>query len=109
MWDLTVPGNGDHDFYIDTAVASVLVHNCPVGPKSPDEFIEPTNTAQYPPSEDELPQGYRVRVMKPTADYPNGYWRMTNDRGQPVDPSNFKPVGNVSKALFNAMTHVPLP
>jgi Pretoxin HINT domain len=32
MWDLTVPGNGDHDFYIDTTVATILVHNCPVGP-----------------------------------------------------------------------------
>jgi hypothetical protein len=28
MWDLTVPGNDDHDFYIDTASAPVLVHNC---------------------------------------------------------------------------------
>jgi RHS repeat-associated protein len=28
MWDLTVPG--DHDFYIDTIAASVLVHNCPM-------------------------------------------------------------------------------
>jgi hypothetical protein len=26
MWDLTIPG--DHDFYIDTAAAPVLVHNC---------------------------------------------------------------------------------
>lgn len=43
MWDLTVPGNGDHDFYVEPAVVSpptragptavpVLVHNdsCPV-------------------------------------------------------------------------------
>lgn len=34
MWDLTVPGGNDHDFYIDTAAAPVLVHNvggaCPV-------------------------------------------------------------------------------
>ena len=28
MWDLTVPGNNDHDFYIKTAVTAVLVHNC---------------------------------------------------------------------------------
>ena len=28
MWDLTV--TGDHDFYIETIAASVLVHNCPV-------------------------------------------------------------------------------
>lgn len=30
MWDLTV--TTDHDFYIDTIAASVLVHNCPTGP-----------------------------------------------------------------------------
>jgi hypothetical protein len=28
MWDLTVTGGDDHDFYVDTAVATVLVHNC---------------------------------------------------------------------------------
>jgi hypothetical protein len=27
MWDLTVPGNNDHDFYVVTPVADVLVHN----------------------------------------------------------------------------------
>ena len=27
MWDLTIPGNNDHDFYIDTSAGSVLVHN----------------------------------------------------------------------------------
>jgi hypothetical protein len=27
MWDLTVPGDNDHDFYIGTAVSQVLVHN----------------------------------------------------------------------------------
>jgi integrase/recombinase XerD len=31
MWDITVPGNNDHDFYIQAADTSVLVHNCPVG------------------------------------------------------------------------------
>lgn len=29
MWDLTIPGNGDHDFYIDVINTAVLVHNCP--------------------------------------------------------------------------------
>jgi hypothetical protein len=30
MWDLTIPG--DHDFYIDTTAADILVHNdCPPG------------------------------------------------------------------------------
>jgi hypothetical protein len=28
MWDLSVPGGNDNDFYIDTIAASVLVHNC---------------------------------------------------------------------------------
>ena len=32
MWDLTVPGNNDHDFYVVVTTASVLVHNdsCPM-------------------------------------------------------------------------------
>jgi hypothetical protein len=28
MWDLSVPGGGDHDFYVQTVNAAVLVHNC---------------------------------------------------------------------------------
>ena len=27
MWDLTVPGNNDHDFYVAVAATTVLVHN----------------------------------------------------------------------------------
>jgi len=27
MWDLTVPGNNDHDFYVETVTGAVLVHN----------------------------------------------------------------------------------
>jgi hypothetical protein len=27
MWDLTVPGNNDHDFYILAAASDILVHN----------------------------------------------------------------------------------
>ena len=27
MWDLTIPGNNDHDFYIRAAASTVLVHN----------------------------------------------------------------------------------
>ncbi|MDQ2815582.1 MAG: Hint domain-containing protein, partial [Actinomycetota bacterium] len=32
MWDLTIPG--DHDFYIDTAAADILVHNCVIDPST---------------------------------------------------------------------------
>src|SRR6185437_101357 len=28
MWDLTVPGNNDHDFYVQDSGTGVLVHNC---------------------------------------------------------------------------------
>jgi Colicin E5 ribonuclease domain len=28
MWDLTVPGNNDHDFYVAVAATAVVVHNC---------------------------------------------------------------------------------
>ncbi|HCU93519.1 MAG TPA: hypothetical protein DHU96_12635, partial [Actinobacteria bacterium] len=33
MWDITVPGGGDHDFYIDVIHTAVLVHNCPMESK----------------------------------------------------------------------------
>jgi RHS repeat-associated protein len=32
MWDLTIPGNDDHDFYVQTAATAVLVHNTSCGP-----------------------------------------------------------------------------
>jgi hypothetical protein len=28
MWDIDVPGDGDHDFYVDVVNVPVLVHNC---------------------------------------------------------------------------------
>jgi RHS repeat-associated protein len=31
MWDLTVPGSNDHDFYVAVATTAVLVHNCTEG------------------------------------------------------------------------------
>ena len=31
MWDITVPGDNDHDFYVRTASTGVLVHNCGEG------------------------------------------------------------------------------
>jgi hypothetical protein len=46
MWDLTVPGNNDHDFYVEVAAASVLVHNdsCPANlGRGSTGRTEPTN------------------------------------------------------------------
>jgi hypothetical protein len=54
MWDLTVPGDNDHDFYVILAQpgdrsthyagasqTAVLVHNCPVGPRSSGRVLKP--------------------------------------------------------------------
>ena len=44
MWDLTVPGNNDHDFYVVvTTATAVLVHNC-----NDEEVSDPE--PQYKPS-----------------------------------------------------------
>lgn len=77
------------------------------GPKPAQNFLPPTNSPQLPPTS--LPPGYSVRVMGPTAQYPNGYWRVTNQYGQYVNPSTMKPPSNVTKPEFQAETHVPLP
>jgi hypothetical protein len=51
MWDLTIPGNGDHDFYALAGTAPVLVHNCPNGESAssgPGSSIEPVGTTRLP-------------------------------------------------------------
>jgi hypothetical protein len=107
MWDITVAGA--HSFFVGSG--EVLVHNaCPVGaggPRPPANWIDPTNPPQLPPSQ--LAPGWTLRVEPPNSLYPNGYWRLYNPLRQPVDPSTMLPPGNVSKALFQAKTHVPFP
>jgi hypothetical protein len=55
MWDLTIPGNDDHDFYIDTTAAEVLVHNC--GGLPPDGTRMSTDGA-LDAAHDYLGEGY---------------------------------------------------
>jgi len=76
-------------------------------PRPSPNFLPPTNAPQFPP--DQIRSGYGLRIMRPTSQYPNGYWRMYNAEGQPVDPSTMQPPSNCSRAQFQARTHVPLP
>jgi hypothetical protein len=49
MWDLTVPGNNDHDFYVETAEGAVLVHNASSAyvPPPPGKILPGFPNAKY--------------------------------------------------------------
>jgi len=77
-------------------------------PKPAENFVPPTNPPQDPPTV--LPEGHTVRVMyDSTEQYPNGYWRQYDSKGNPVNPSTGRQPGSVSRADSRAQTHVPLP
>ena len=48
MWDLTVPGGGDHDFYVRTSSTAVLVHNCPIDEGEPEQTVHGAERAADP-------------------------------------------------------------
>jgi hypothetical protein len=66
MWDLTVPGNNDHDFYVVSGSASALVHNesCPVDLPDPGLLkIEASNPSASEVSAAEYMAGQGNRVL----------------------------------------------
>ena len=78
-------------------------------PKSPQQFLQPTNSPQMPPDPKDLPEGTQVRIGPKTKEYPDGYWRMIDQNGHPIDPTDMKYPDNASSQEVRQRTHIPLP
>jgi hypothetical protein len=77
-------------------------------PKPSPNFIKPVNPPSLPPTT--TAPGTSVRVGQATEQYPNGYWKLENKYGQPLDPFTGKlPTNSASRAEFQSKVHVPLP
>ena len=83
MWDLTVPGNNDHDFYVTAGSAAVLVHNCSSGAGELESgYDEPTELHHV------LPQQFRgyfaragINIDDATAELPQSVHQAAHDVG----------------------------
>jgi RHS repeat-associated protein len=126
MWDLTVPGNNDHDFYVIAGSTPTLVHNnsCTIGsvPGPNGETLPlPAGATGVPVDTGkgftyDIPAGTagldprvtQVRIMDPVTtgkyQYPNGYVVYMNRAGQSVNPLTGQTI-----AKSSPYNHLPLP
>jgi RHS repeat-associated protein len=126
MWDLTIPGNNDHDFYVVTSGGTaVLVHNnsCSISSVSgPNGESLPLPEAPGVPTDSgkgytyDIPAGTpgldprvtQVRIMDPVTSgkhqYPKGYVVYMNKAGQSVNPLTGQTI-----AKSSPYNHLPLP
>ncbi len=89
MWDLTVPGNNDHDFYVDTDAAAVLVHNCGVsaepGPAPDGVTLEEYGEANRGANQAATPRFVTEYTSPSGLRY---FGRTTSGAGVDVDPDS---------------------
>jgi hypothetical protein len=82
MWDLSVPGGDDHDFYVQAGATAVLVHNCP----NPDGRLgSPAHQAEV----QQIANDIRARGLTPQQEF------------RVETPGGFKPVRYVDVAALD--------
>jgi RHS repeat-associated protein len=107
MWDLTIPG--DHDFYINTTAADILVHNCDIS--NPESFTG----ASRADAETELQENGWYNAG-PTREGGGVRWRLPDNPadqarimpGNMADPNIIKQ-GPYIRFSLNGIKHGPYP
>jgi hypothetical protein len=86
MWDLSVPGGNDHDFYIDTVAAAVLVHNCPTEYHPIRNMVRRCLAPVLNAIMTYLPPGNNYPSYPPIPTGTSYEWRYQRDTEEPKNP-----------------------
>jgi RHS repeat-associated protein len=115
MWDLTVPGNNDHDFYVVASDTSVLVHNsggigdCPTSDSGPEQTVHGAERAADPSRLDPAAQADVIANPTQTLSQADGaqvYVQQVGDRYNVVVQGNrgvITNLKNLSQKSFNRL------